>query len=139
MTSARDVSRRLLVCAAVLGTAVALACGTTGRRGDPFAGSGSGPAGGSDEPGLVVNVQNRNFADATVHILSGGRRTRVGTTPSNSNRSFSIEWPGGPRQVQAEIDLFGGGNYTTAAVPSAPGDRITVVIQPQLTQSYIRP
>lgn len=116
-----------LLCASVLG-----GCASGSAGDNPFDEGGQG-----EERSVRIEVQNRNFNDATLYALSDGRRQRMGTVTGNSSGSVSISWPG-DRTLRIEIDLLAGGDYTTPSVLVSPGERLQLVIQPNLRRSYIQ-
>lgn len=124
--------RTLLILTAFALVATGCSSGRSSR--DPFAG---GAGGGAADARLMVQVVNRNFNDATVWAVSGARRDRLGITPSNSNASYTVNWSG-VRELRAEIDLVGGGRFTTPPITASSGDRVTLIIESRLTSSYLR-
>jgi hypothetical protein len=105
----------LLLAAAVAGSA----CATTGQ-----------PA--AEEERTTIEIQNQGFLDANVFVLRGSQRTRLGTVPGVSTRTFTL-----PRGV-----VFGGTTLRFVAEPIGsrasptsheivvhPGDELRLVLR----------
>lgn len=125
--------RRFLLVSTVFAAVAALACSAGRTRDDPFAGSSE-----EGEDVLTMHVANRNQDNATVYAVSGPRRVRVGITRGNSERTYTVDWPGGPRELQAEIELARGGRYTTTSIAASGGSRVSLIIERQLRNSYLQ-
>lgn len=127
------MTRRPLVLILILLTATA-GCAGSGSRSDPFARAGRGPGGER----LSLEVINRSYSEATIYALGTVGRDRLGLVPSTTTRDYSIDWSGGAQELRAEIDLVGGNRFVTAPITAYPGDRITLVVERQLRNSYLR-
>jgi hypothetical protein len=107
--------------------ATACASGSPTRTGDPF----------SDRPTNVrLNVQNRNFNDATLYVIddvsaSGGRR--LGIVGGNSSARFVLEW-NFASDLSIRIDTLGG-SCITPPLTVGPGEELNLEITPDFSQS----
>lgn len=129
------MSRLLVVLALTsLVSGSVLACSAMRPGGDPFARA----TGGEDAERLSIQVVNRSYYDATVHARSLTRRVRLGITPSTTTRTFPIDWEEGPQELRAEIDRLAGGRFVTAPIMAHSGERVTLIIEPRLEDSYLR-
>ena len=95
-----------------------------------------GHSGGSD-PGsvtpvqmqdLTITVTNQDFYDATVYVLMGSNRRRLGSALSNDKATFTFPW-GDPR-VRFEIALQSAGSYLTEYILVSAGDALQYTIPP---------
>jgi len=95
-----------------------------------------GHSGGSD-PGsvtpvpmqdLTITVTNQDFYDATVYVLTGSNRLRLGIVPSNGQATFRFRW-GDPR-VRFQIALQSAGSYLTEYISVSAGDALQYTIPP---------
>lgn len=107
------------------------ACASTGSTGgDPF----------SDAPGaeeIRIEIQNLNFADATVWALvQSGRRIRLGTVRGKSDSVFTLPWDFS-LPLRMEIDLVAGGRCLTEELQVDPGDSLLLQIDPVLRESAL--
>jgi hypothetical protein len=103
----------LLVCMAPLACAA-------GGRGSPFGGESDGP--------LVVEVQNRNFLDATVHLTRDGTRMRLGIVNGKSDQSFTVDWSPNLQMV-LYVDFLAGGACRTRPILMQPGQRYVLELR----------
>lgn len=117
-----------------LSTLAVAGCASMSGGENPFAGGGGG---GEGERSLLIEVQNLNFNDATLHAVSSGRRERMGRVSGKSNASFRIPWQS-TQPLRIEIDLLAGSDYRTNAVSASPSDQIRLVIQADLRRSYLQ-
>jgi len=108
----------------VLVTATA-SCQTLGLA-SPF---GTGPSG---ESTVTVEVQNRNFADATVHVLRGNERIRLGIVSGADSQTFEVPWRLS-MAMRVNIRLLAGGECLTDDLMVDPGDRLLVEVPVDLT------
>jgi len=118
---ARSPRRPPPVAAPILALLVTAACGTRGSGLD-------GPAAVTD--GLRISVENRNFYDATVYLLSGSVRSRLGAVQANASKAFHSEWLGA--YVAVEIRLLSAGSYRSERIAVSPGDAVVIRVPPDL-------
>lgn len=116
----------------LLSTLAVAGCSSLSGGQNPFEGGGA-----EEERSILIQVQNLNFNDATLHALSSGRRQRLGRVSGKSTASFRIPWQGS-QQLRIEIDLLAGSDYRTNGVLASPRDRVRLVIQSQLRRSYLQ-
>ena len=118
--------RRSLAALLVLGLS---ACATAaGDPQDPFDG-----AAGEDQ--IRIEVENFNFADATVWALvQGGRRIRLGTVTGKSDSVFTLPWRFSV-PLRMEIDQVAGERCVTEEIPVDPGDILLLRIEPVFTDT----
>lgn len=93
-----------------------MGCGSLGLP-NPYA---SGPDG---QTAIRLTVQNRNFADATVHVLRGGERLRMGIVTGTMQREFRIPWRIS-QQMSVDIRLLAGERCLSREMVVDPGDDI---------------
>lgn len=96
------------------------ACATAGAGGP-----------GSNDAQTTVRVDNRNFLDMTIYVLSGSQRIRLGTAPGLTTRTFPI--PGnlvfGVSTLQFQADPVGGSaTPISQEITVTPGDEVTLII-----------
>ena len=119
MISARTANQPVRTCRTGL-AAVALslflaACATAFPSDDPFEGGGVSTS-------IRLDVENRNFYDATIYVIEDqGRARRVGDVGGNGNRSFQVPWEFAAA-MSFRIDLLAGGSCTTPPVMVSPGE-----------------
>ncbi len=111
-----------------------LATGCGGRRSaSPFvARAERGP--------MVLEVQNRNWADMTISVRRGGTVTRLGLVTTNGSRSFTIPTVVGAAGVSVVFlaDPVGSGSaYPSPTVPLAKGDRYLWTLAVSLEHSTL--
>lgn len=109
----------------LIASLAASACGTLGLA-NPFGGSSSG------ESSVTVEVQNRNFADATIHVLRGSERIRLGIVSATEDRTFTVAWRFS-MPMRVNIRLLAGGECITDDLIVDPGDRLFVEVPPDLS------
>lgn len=115
-----------IVLAAVLAAA---ACATgTPTAGNPYSQDAA------DRQEVRIEVQNRNFADATVWALvRDGRRQRLGVVTGKSDSVFTIPWSFS-EPLRLQFDLVAGPRCTTENLPVDPGDSIELQIANEIHQ-----
>ena len=86
---------------------------------------------------IRIDVENLNFADATLHARRGGQRVRLGVVSGKTDQSFEMPWTFS-LQLQVEIDLLAGPACVTRPLQVDPGDVILLRIEPVLTQTADR-
>ena len=108
---------RVAVLAMVLAGA-GFGCGAS-RPDSPFRSAG--------DQRLTIEVDNRNFLDATLHAVWPGTRTRLGTVIGITSANFRLAWSGG-NLLQIEIDLLAGPSCITEPISANPGEIIVLHI-----------
>lgn len=78
---------------------------------------------------IRIEVNNRNFNDATLHAFRGAERIRLGMITGKTEESFPLEWSAS-RALQVEIDLVGQRSCVTPELVADPGDVIYLEIGP---------
>lgn len=81
-----------------------------------------------------VRVENQAFLDATVYVIAGGQRQRIGTTTGSSRQTLEIPRGimFGPTQLSFLIDFIGSQRTPISDVISvSPGDTVVLTIPPQ--------
>lgn len=120
-----QMSRTLRSALAVALTALAPAgCGSMGRTltPSPFADAQFGPQ------KLTVHVDNLNFNEATIWLISSTGRRRLGIAGGKNSTDFTIPWTFSDR-VQLEIDLLAGPRCTTDTIIADPGDILQMQVE----------
>jgi hypothetical protein len=112
---------RSYVSTVVLGTVLLAGCAVLSPVArDPFA-----------EPGVAtvrVDVENRNFYDATIYATpDGGTERRVGDVAGNARRSFAMPLTM-TADVRFRIELLADGWCTTHPIVLSPGDALGIQI-----------
>lgn len=127
-SSRRTVERVACVAScALLLFATACASGFASNADDPF----------SDRPSNVrLNVQNRNFNDATLYVIddvsdSNGRR--IGVVGGNSSARFVLDW-NFASDMSIRIDTLAG-SCITPPLTVGPGEELELEIVPDFSQS----
>jgi len=97
--------------------------------------AGSSEEAPSPERGpATLRVENRNFLDMTVYVVSGAQRQRLGVAPGNATTSLTIPdrlIPGGASPLRFLCDPIGGeGLPVTEELVVQPGDVVELVIPP---------
>lgn len=137
MSSARSgspltVKRRAGLAAAALTLSI-VGCATAFPVDDPF-------EGGTVSTSIRLDVENRNFYDATIYVIEDqGRARRVGDVVGNGNRSFQVPWTFAA-SMSFRIDLLAGGTCTTPPVMVNPGETLglQIVSDVQSSSAYCR-
>ncbi len=83
----------------------------------------------------TVLVDNRNFLDFTIYLISGSQRIRLGTATGNSKARFTIpsQFVFGATQLQFQADPIGGRTAPVSyPVTVSPGDEVELVIPPNV-------
>ncbi len=112
----------LSVLLALLGTVVA-ACGTTSgdRGGSPFdAASGEGDQ-------VQIEIQNRDFNDATVWAVTPGGDRRLGIVGGKTDQTYTLDWSRA-QTLQLRISIQSGPTCLTRRLATDPGDVIQMSI-----------
>lgn len=77
---------------------------------------------------LRIEVSNLNFNDATLHVITGGSRTRLGTVTGKASGSYTLDW-GMSGDLWIEVDLVGEGTFSTNSVDARPGQSLELLIE----------
>ena len=116
MTWSRLLSSRLSLSALLL--LVNLGCAARSRS--PFEGRAD-----RGEEQIQVRIENQNFNDATVHVLRGGERIRLGVATGKTDKDFRVRW-NFTLPIEFQISLVGGGSCRVRSMTVDPGDRVWV-------------
>ena len=81
---------------------------------------------GADQ--FVLQVENRNFADARLYARWNGDRRRIGVVGGNQSQNFTLDWDG--RQLRVEVDFLAGGTIVSPSILVSRGDTIVFQIPP---------
>lgn len=84
--------------------------------------------GAAQRQSLRILVDNLNFNDATLHLVTGGSRSRLGVVTGKSTATFSVDWTV-PRSVWIDVDLVGEDGFRTNAVDGRPGESLQLLIE----------
>jgi len=88
-------------------------------------GCSRGPAAGSaapvpiESPEVTVEVENRNFSDATIYAVDGDLRVRLGRVTGKTTQTFTFRWY--PEQLQMLVRFTGGGRVFSGPHAIVPG------------------
>jgi hypothetical protein len=98
-------------------------------------GFANAPAGTQGAVGLIV--QNQNFYDMDLYVVSEGLATRVGDVGGNSTARFTLDpsfFPSSELRIIA-TPIGGNGRATSGPLSIGPGQTINFTIAPVLRQS----
>lgn len=98
-------------------------------------GFNNAPAGTQGAVGLVV--QNQNFYDMDLYVVSEGLATRIGDVSGNSNATFTLDpsfFPSTELRIIA-TPVGGNGRASSGALNVSPGQTIHFTIASVLRQS----
>ena len=70
---------------------------------------------------LTISVNNNNFNDAGVYLISDGGRRRLGSVTGKGSGTYTVTWTNS-RVIQLEVDFIAGSTCTTRPIQVAPGD-----------------
>ena len=94
--------------------------GCSGVRGrDPFT--------GTTKAMIFIEVDNRNFNQATIWMLSRSGQRRLGVVNGRGNKTFEVEWEGSD-DLRLRVRVLGGQGFTTGRQLPIPGDHIQLYI-----------
>lgn len=79
---------------------------------------------------VTVEVNNRNFASATIWWMARGSRRRLGVVEGNVSETFTIQRFTFTQPVRLEIQLTAGERCVTPEIQTDPGDRLYLEIAP---------
>lgn len=83
---------------------------------------------------LIIEVENQNFYDATIHYLfGGGNRRRLGMVTGNSRGRFTIRWD--PRPLRFTINFVGAGETVSDDIQTSAGEIVGVTLPPNAHRS----
>ncbi len=91
---------------------------------------------GSGATSIGIDVQNRNFNQATLETLGRVQR-RLGIVGGHARQRFTVPWPA-DGNLRIRIDLLAGGRYTTNSVSLKPGDTAYLTIENPVQRSLLR-
>jgi hypothetical protein len=81
----------------------------------------------------TIDVQNDGFNDMTVHVISGGARTRLGIAPGNKTTTFTIPayLVSSTTFLRFVCDPIGGDQLpVTEEIDVSPGDQLVLIVNP---------
>ena len=85
------------------------------------------PFTGTTKAQIVIEVDNRNFNQATVWMLSGSGERRRGVVNGKIQKTFTIRWPRSD-DLRLRVRVLGGRGFTTARQLVFPGDHVELRI-----------
>lgn len=113
------VAGRMAVLGVVL-TAGSFGCGGSRAEGDPMISQG--------DARLNIEIRNNNLQNITVHVISLGRRQRLGMVFGTQTETYFLPWDRG-REIQIELDMLAAGECFTRQIWADPGDHIFMEIE----------
>jgi hypothetical protein len=125
------IHRRSRALAAAIGIVITIgSAGCARNRGDWKNADGS-------DAGVRVRVENNNFADMDVYVVSEGIASRLGTVTGNSTQQFVLNRSFIPAQDLRIVATPIGGNGRASSGPILvqPGQEIDFTINPLLRAS----
>ncbi len=98
-------------------------------------GLGGGSAAPTPTSEVLFQVNNHNWSDVTVYLMSGGARTRLGMVTSMNQRIFKV--PGGLLTTTADIRLLldpigSTRGYLTEPIMVSPGQTVEMNVENNL-------
>ncbi len=95
---------------------------------------GASPFDDGVERGTVhVEVDNLNFYDATIYVLSGSGERRLGIVPGKTVKTFVARLLG-PDNIRLRVRMLAGGSFTTEFMNASPGETLLLIIPSSLRQ-----
>ncbi len=91
------------------------------------AGAGRSPFVSAEDATITIEVDNRNFSDATIHAVWPGQRRRLGTVTGTTTANFRLPWDRSIL-ISFELRLLGGTRCRTREIWADPGDIIVLQI-----------
>ena len=76
---------------------------------------------------VQVEVDNQNFNDATIYVLTGSGEQRLGIVRGKSVKTFVARLMG-PYEVRLRVRLLAGGSFTTEAMHASPGETLLLIV-----------
>ena len=122
----RFVNRSLALVA--LSGAMVAGCARSSTTSDSQA-----PATAQAQAKTTLTVNNQNFLDFTIYLISGGQRIRLGDARGNSRTKLTIpsQYLFGLTTVQFLADPIGGRRTPVSqSINVSPGDEVELVIPP---------
>ncbi len=96
------------------------------------ASAGASPFDDGVEPGTVhVEVDNQNFYDATIYVLSGAGERRLGIVRGKTEKTFVARLVG-PDHIRLRVRLLAGASFTTETMNASPGETLVLIIPASL-------
>jgi hypothetical protein len=92
-------------------------------------GSSSSDVFGDAEGPVTIHVRNNNFQDATLSLVTRGRRVFLGTVTGKMETRLTAPVPAPADVWHVEIDLVGGIWCRTDEIDVDPGDVLDLLIQ----------
>jgi len=77
---------------------------------------------------VQINVENRDFSDATIYAHWNGFKTRLGMVVGKSGEMFRVPWRS--EEIQLEADFVGIGRTWSDVIDVYEGDHLIWLIQP---------
>ncbi len=92
----------------------------------------------ADQGRVRVEIDNVNFNDATVTVLSSrsGLR-RLGVVAGKTKGSFDFDWKR-DGQLRLRVTLLAGAGFTTQSIYAEPGDILSLTITPNLRRTIFK-
>ena len=75
-----------------------------------------------------MEVDNRNFYDATIYVLTGAGERRLGIVQGKTERTFVTRLDG-PDSVRFRVRMLAGGSFTTESMTAVPGEILVLIIR----------
>lgn len=102
-------------------------CSST-SQGSPFEGPG--------RASIQIVVENRQFSDATIYVLSDSGRERLGIVTGKGSETFSFRWLG-VRELRIEIDMLAGQSFRTQPLSVTQGDSLRLYVERPVYRSVL--
>ncbi len=75
-----------------------------------------------------VEVENQNFYDARIYLLTSGKRQWLGPVSGHSTEVFQFNLP--QHDVRFEVTFVGAGAFITQEITTYDGDELLLVLMP---------
>lgn len=99
---------------------------------------GASPFDDGVEPGTIhVEVDNQNFYDATVYVLSGAGERRLGIVRGKSEKTL-VARLFVPGNVRLRVRMLAGASFTTEVMNAGPGETLLLIIPANLREGARR-
>ena len=93
---------------------------------------GASPFDDGVDPGTVhVEVDNQNFYDATIYVVSGAGERRLGVVPGKTEKTFVARLVV-PDNVRLRVRMLAGASFTTEVLSANPGETLLLIIPANL-------
>ena len=86
---------------------------------------------------IRVEVDNRNFNDATIFAQSASGSHRLGVVTGKTSGSFDLRWQR-DSQLRLRVVLLAGARFTTRSIFARPGDLLSLTITPNLRRTIVK-